>query len=192
VDGEIDYTKHTEPELVDMFGRLDPRYAPTECARLANFLAERGYIVTDGTTGPGSAAPSPQKLEQLIGSTAPFECGVEFGPNRGFLSFIGWTRNPFGFSGSGTLVTDGIFVWISGLAANDGPLMTMIEENTQLACYKIANVETVGRMVRFEYNVDDACGPAVTLWLADATAAARLVRALPGRRTNDFHPHLSQ
>jgi hypothetical protein len=83
VDSEIDYTKHTEPELVDMFERLDPRYAATECARLANFLTERGYIVTDGTTGPGSAAPSPQKLEQLIGSTAPFECNVEFGPKAG-------------------------------------------------------------------------------------------------------------
>ena len=35
VDSEIDYTKHAEPELVDMFERLDPRYAPTECARLA-------------------------------------------------------------------------------------------------------------------------------------------------------------
>jgi hypothetical protein len=66
VDSEIDYTKHAEPELVDMFERLDPRYAPTECARLAKFLTERGYIVTEGTTGPGSAAPSPQKLEQLI------------------------------------------------------------------------------------------------------------------------------
>jgi hypothetical protein len=192
VDSEIDYTKHTEPELVDMFERLDPRYAPTECARLANFLTERGYIVTDGTTGPGSAAPSPQKLEQLIGSTAPFECGVEFGPSKGFLRFIGWPRNPFGFSGSGTLVTDGIFVWISGLVANDGPLMTMIEENTQLACYKIANVVSVDRMVRFEYNVDHVCGPGVSLWLADAAAAARLVRVLPGRRTKDFHPHLSQ
>ena len=53
VDSEIDFTKHTEPELVDMFERLDPRYAPTECARIANFLTERGYIVTDGTTGPG-------------------------------------------------------------------------------------------------------------------------------------------
>ena len=89
-------------------------------------------------------------------------------------------------------MTDGIFVWISGLVANDGPLMTMIEENTQLACYKIANVESVDRMVRFEYNVDDACGTGVTLWLSDATAAARLVRVLPGRRTKDFHPHLSQ
>jgi hypothetical protein len=89
-------------------------------------------------------------------------------------------------------VTDGIFVWISGLVANGGPLMTMIEENTQLACHQIANVESADRMVRFEYNVDDVCGPGVILWLADATAAARLVRVLPGRRTKDFHPHLSQ
>jgi hypothetical protein len=192
VDSEIDYTKHTEPELVDMFCRLDPRYAQAECTRLAKFLTERGYVVIDGITGPGSAAPSPEKLEELIGSNSPFECEVEFGPKKGFLSFIGWTRNPFGFSGSGTLVTDGIFVWISGRVANDGPLMTMVEENTQLACHQIANVESADRIVRFEYNVLDVCGNAVFLWLADATAAARLVRVLPGRRTKDFHPHLSQ
>ena len=192
VDSEIDYTKHTEPELVDMFERLDPRYAPTECARLAKFLTERGYIVTDGATGPGSAAPSPQKLEQLIGSSAPFRCGVEFGPNKGFLSFIGWTRNPFGFSGSGTLVTDGIYVWISGRVSDEGPLLMLVEENTRLACHQIANVESADRMVRFEYNVDEVCGPGVILWLADATAVACLVRVLPGRRTRDFHPHLSQ
>jgi hypothetical protein len=70
VDDEIDYTKQTEPELVDMFGRLDPRYAQAECTRLAKFLTERGYIVTDGITGPGSAAPSPEKLEELIGLTS--------------------------------------------------------------------------------------------------------------------------
>ncbi len=47
---EIDYTKHTEPELVEMFGRMDPRYAPEECARLGKYLADHGYIVTDGGT----------------------------------------------------------------------------------------------------------------------------------------------
>jgi hypothetical protein len=72
------------------------------------------------------------------------------------------------------------------------PLMTPVEENTQLACHQIANVESADRMVRFEYNVLDVCGDDVFLWLADATAAARLVRVLPGRRTKDFHPHLSQ
>jgi hypothetical protein len=190
VDDEIDYMKHTEPELVDMFGRLDPRYAQSECTRLAKFLTERGYIVTDGITGPGSAAPSPEKLEQLIGSACPFECEVEFGPNKGFLSFIGWTRNQFGFSGSGMLVTDGIYVWISGRVANDGPFRTMAEENTQLACHQIANVESADRRVRFEYNVLDVQGDAIFLWLADATAAARLDRVLPGRRTTDFRPQL--
>jgi hypothetical protein len=34
VKQEIDYTKHTETELVEMFGRMDPRYAPANCARL--------------------------------------------------------------------------------------------------------------------------------------------------------------
>ena len=57
MDTKIDYAKHTESELVDMFGRLDPRYAPEECARLAAFLNERGFMVTPGTTGPGSAVP---------------------------------------------------------------------------------------------------------------------------------------
>jgi hypothetical protein len=72
------------------------------------------------------------------------------------------------------------------------PLMTPVEENTQLACHQIANVESADRMVRFEYNVLDVCGNAVSLRLADANAAARLVGVLPGRRTKDFHPHLSQ
>lgn len=34
MENEIDYTKHTEPELVEMFGRMDPRYAPANTARL--------------------------------------------------------------------------------------------------------------------------------------------------------------
>jgi len=49
--------KHTEPEVVDMFGRLDHGYAQAECNRLAKLLRERGYIVTDSITGSGSAAP---------------------------------------------------------------------------------------------------------------------------------------
>jgi hypothetical protein len=191
VDDEIDYTQHSEPELVDMFGRLDPRYAPAECTRLGKYLSQRGYTVTDGTTGPGSATPTPDKLQTLIGSTTRFECQVEFGPNKGFLSFMGWLRNPFGFTGSGTLVTDGIYVWINGRVANDGILTPLIEENTQLSSRQIANVESADRVVRFEYNVDEVSGPPVLLWLADATAAARLVRVLPKRRTKDFRPRLA-
>jgi hypothetical protein len=188
--GKIDYSKHTELELVDMFGRLDPRYAQAECSRLSQFLAEHGYIVTDGRAGPGSAAPSPKKLEQLIGLPCPFECDVEFAPIDGVLGVVGRTRNPFGFSGYGTLVTNGIFVWISGRVAQ-GALMTLVEKNTQLACHQIANVESSERIVRFEYNVLDSVGDSVFLCLADATAAAQLVHVLPRRRTKDFRTAFS-
>jgi hypothetical protein len=105
------------------------------------------------------------------------------------LSFIGWIRNEFGFTGSGTLVTDGMYVWISGwVPVRDRLSLTV--ENAKLACHQIANVESDDRVVRFEYNVDDVEGNAVTLWLADATAAAQLVCVLPKRRTKDFDPQL--
>jgi uncharacterized YccA/Bax inhibitor family protein len=54
-DTQIDYTQHPDWELAEMFERMDPRYAPEECARLAKYLAARGYIVTPGGVGPGSA-----------------------------------------------------------------------------------------------------------------------------------------
>jgi uncharacterized YccA/Bax inhibitor family protein len=75
-DSKIDYTQHSESELVEMFGRLDPRYAPDECARLGRFLAERGYIVTQGGTGPGSATPGPAKLRALLDTSRPAGVGV--------------------------------------------------------------------------------------------------------------------
>ena len=192
MDDEIDYTQHTEPELVDMFGRLDPRYAPAECARLAKYLTELGYIVTDGTTGPGSAAPSPEKMQGLIGSTNAFECKVDFNPTGTFFGFRGSSRNGIGFIGSGTLVNDGVYVWISGRLAGRYGTPSFLQENAQLPLRQIANVESDGRVVRFQYNVEDAEGDPMCLWLSDATAAARLVRVLPKRRTKDFRPRLAQ
>src|SRR5271156_6091838 len=100
VDSEIDYTKHTESELVDMFGRLDPRYAPTECARLGKYLTDHGYSVTEGSTGPGIAVPSPAKLQSLIGASQPLEWKVDFGSATRSLG-LGPAQNSFGFVGSG-------------------------------------------------------------------------------------------
>jgi hypothetical protein len=190
VDDAIDYTKHSEAELVDMFSRLDPRYAPAECARLAKFLTDRGYIVTDGSTGPGSAAPSPEKMQTLLGVMNPFECKVDFGPTSGFFSLLGVSRNGIGFIGSGTLVNDGVYVWISGRVAGKYGTPSLFEENAQLPLRQIANVESAGRVVRFQYNVDDSEGDPICLWLSNVTTAARLVRVLPKRRTEDFRPQL--
>jgi hypothetical protein len=190
MDDDIDFTQHSEAELVEMFGRLDPRWAPAQCSRLAKLLTERGYIVINGTTGPGSATPGTAKLQELIGSSNPFECEVDFAPTSGALGYLGISRNGLGFVGSGSLVCDGVFIWISGRVASSRGIPSLIQENSQLPCRQIANVEIEDRAVRFEFNVDEVAGAPVCLWLRDATAAARLVRVLPKRRTKDFQPRL--
>jgi rhomboid protease GluP len=188
VANEIDYTKHTEPELVEMFGRMDPRYAPAECARLGRFLTERGYIVTDGGTGPGSAVPSPEKLQTLIGSPRAFTCEVDFGKATGPVDLLAPTHNSFGFVGSGTLQADGIYVYLSGrVGTREGILASLSQQQTQLSWRQIADVESEGNLVRFAYGVGDEDG-AITLWLADSSAAERLVAVLPKIRTKEFRP----
>ena len=70
MDEEIDYSQHSEPELADMFGRMDRRYDPADCARLANFLTERGYIVTDGDLQKRLAGVDDRNIIQAMGSTS--------------------------------------------------------------------------------------------------------------------------
>jgi rhomboid protease GluP len=188
VDSEIDYTKHTETELVDMFGRLDPRYAPAECARLGKYLTDQGYIVTGGSTGPGSAVPSPSKLQSLIGAPQPLEWRVDFGRATRSLG-LGPAQNNFGFVGSGTMQTDGISVWLSGRVSRGSSLASLVE-NTQLSCQQIANVESDGRLVRFGYNVDNEEDDSICLWLPNKSAADKLVAILPKRRTKEYRSQI--
>ena len=190
MDGEIDYTQHTEPELVEMFGRLDPRYAPAECARLGKYLTILGYIVTDGGAGPGTAVPSPAKLQTLVGSPHPIEWNADFGNTTRSLGMLGPAQNGFGFVGSGTLQTDGISVWLSGRVSSGSVLASLRQENTQLSCQQIANVESEGRLVRFGYNVTEVEADSICLWLPDKSAADKLVAILPKRRTKEFRPQV--
>lgn len=84
MERETDFAKYDESELIGMFGRMDSRWVPVYCARLQEFLVDSGYIVRDGGgVRPGSAAPSPDKLQTLIGSLQPIESKVSFGPLRG-------------------------------------------------------------------------------------------------------------
>jgi rhomboid protease GluP len=187
MESKIDYTKHTESELVEMFGRLDPRYAPAECIRLAKYLTDHGYIVTEGGTGPGSAVPSPAKLQTLIGSSQPIEWKVDFGNTTGTFG-LGPAQNGFGFVGSGTMQTDGISVWLSGRVSRGVSIPSLVEENTQFSCQQITNVESEGRLVRFEYADEE--GDSICLWLPDKSAAEKLVAILPKRRTKDFRSQI--
>jgi len=187
VDGEIDFTAHTEPELVEMFGRMDPRYAPTDCARLGKLLAERGYIVTDGETGPGYAVPSPAKLRALIGSSHPIEYNVDFGPGGRLESM----HNDLGFVGSGKLTVDGISVWISGRSGRrQGLVSSLSEQQVRLPIRNIVNVESQEQLVRFEYSGEDMDDGAITVRLADDSAVARLVSLLPKERTAGSRPQI--
>jgi len=190
VEPEIDYKEHTESELVEMFGRLDPRYAPAECARLAKYLTDQGYVVTDGTTGPGSAVPSAAKLQALIGSSQPIEWNVDFGDGTRSLGLSGPAHNTFGFVGAGTVQTDGISLWLSGRVAAGSALSSRQQEYAQLSCQKIANVESDGPLVRFGYDVDEKEEDSICLRLTDISAAQKLVAILPKRRTKDFRPQI--
>jgi hypothetical protein len=53
MDGELDFTKYQESELVETVGRMDPRFAPQNYARLKTLLTARGYIIRDATWGAG-------------------------------------------------------------------------------------------------------------------------------------------
>ena len=192
MENEIDYSKHSEAELVEMFGRLDPRFAPGECARLGRRLTELGYVVTAGGTGPGYAEPSRAKLRELIGSAEAFERGVEFGKHPGVLSYLEPTHNDLGFVGVGKLRADGVFVHLSGqIGRNQSSLVpSLSERQVQIPTRQIVNVESQGRLVRFEYGPGELDAGAITLQLPDETSAASLVAALPKTRTKDFHPQI--
>lgn len=193
MSSEIDYTQHTEEELVEMFGRMDPRYAPAECEQLGQHLRKLGYCVTEGGTEPGVASPSPAMILAKIGSEDPIEFNIEFGDLKQPLSAWAMPSNGIGFVGTGTLVTDGFSLHLSGHVFSPGEYQpSLFQENAELFFGDIANVESRGRLVRFEFNCEDASPDSICLWMEDSLAAGRLVRILPKRRTKDFKPRLTE
>ena len=191
MDGEIDYTKYDESELVEMFERTDPRWAPVNSRRLKELLVERGYIVRDGRLGPGSAVPSPEKLQSLIGSTSPFECKVAFDQKVGPFRRLEPSHNDFDFGDSGTLAADGIHLRLSGRRAGlPGLFGSLFQRQVQLNWRGIIDVESDENVVHLAYHTPDAADRAITLWLPDHSAAERLATVLPKGRTADFRPEL--
>jgi rhomboid protease GluP len=188
MDGEIDFTKYSEAELLEVWGRIDPRSAPINCARLKELLVERGYIVQGGTLLPGSATPSPAKLQALIGSDHPIECKVTFGQTTGLFGWLEPAHNAFGLVGSGTLAADGIHVHLSGRRA--GLFGSVFKQNVELTWKGISDVECDGNIVHFTYRAYLATEGAITLWFSDRATAQRFAAVLPKERTAEFHPQL--
>jgi len=191
MDGEIDYAKYDESELVDMFSRTDPRWAPVNYARLKELLIERGYIVRNGGLGPGSAVPSAEKLQSLIGSARPIECKVSFGRTAGLFRWFEPSHNDFDFADTGTLVADGIYLRLFGRRAGlPGLFGSLFERKVQLNWRGIVDVESDENVVHFAYHTADTSDRTITLWFPDRSAAERLATALPKERTAGFRPQL--
>lgn len=192
VEREIDFAKHTEPELVEMFGRLDPRYAPGNCARLKELLIERGYDIRDGGIGPGTVVPSSAKLQELIGSPHMIECPVSFGHNEGLLKWLEPAHNEFDLVDTGSLQADGIHLRLTG--QRGGGLLrlfgSLFQRQLQLQWRGIVDVESDGKLVHFAYRTEDSPNKSITLWFPDDTTAERLAAVLPKQRTAEFQPQL--
>jgi len=194
MERELDYSQHPEAELVEMFGRMDPRYAPLACAGLRKHLTELGYIVTPGDTGPGSVAPSPQKIQALIGSPHPFECDVEFGRDAAFAAYRDPTHNDYGYIGVGKLEADGVCVYLVRRSVRGRPPVgvssLLQQDQVEIPVRRIVNVESYGPYVRFEYTSPEADPESIILQLVDDTTASALVSVLPKTRTPAFRPQI--
>lgn len=193
MDEQVDYTQYSESELVEMFGRMDPRYAPEQCDRLGRRLTELGYVVTRGELEPGYAVPTPSKLEALIGLSTPFECAVNFGGSSGAFS-LEPAANALGFAGPGTLKTNGIFLDLTGRrAASRGLVSSAFDHFVQLTNRRITNVESDGSYVRFEYGTDGVMDAgAVTLQVNDESIATALVAVLPKTKSKSFQGQIKE
>ncbi len=192
MDGEIDFTKYDESELVEAFTRIDPRRAPINHARLKERLIERGYILRDGDLGgPGSAIPSADKLEALIGTRDPFECKVIFSQPKGIFRWLEPAHNDFGLIDSGNLSADGVHLQLSGRRSGmRGFFGSLFQRHVQLNWRSIFDVESDENVVHLTYYPSDVGNRSITLWLPDRSAAERLATILPKARTATFRPQL--
>jgi rhomboid protease GluP len=185
---EIDYAARNDYDLIEIFGRVDPRWAPKVYAQIKAILIKRGYLVNDGI-GPGSVVPSPDKLIELIGSDHPFQCEIAFAERRYLYSFV--ARNDFGLSGSGSLLADGIHLRMTGRYAGGFPGLVGLLKQVELFWLDIVDVETYENVVRFSDKTDSR-HKYVTLWLANRATADQLGNVLPKTRTAEFSDRLKE
>ncbi|HEY2779383.1 MAG TPA: rhomboid family intramembrane serine protease [Steroidobacteraceae bacterium] len=192
MDGEIDFTTFDDSELLERLGRIDPQRAPVNYARLKGLLIERGFVVRDALMGPASAAPSPDKLQTLIGSPSPIRCRIAFGQTTGLFSWLEPAHNDFEVGGSGMLQADGINLQFSGrhTGAVRGLFGPLFQKQISLSWPRIVDVESEGNEIHLAYLVPEAAKSAITLWFPNQPAAERLASVLPKKRTPEFRPQL--
>jgi hypothetical protein len=166
--------------------------APINHARLKKRLVERGYVLRDGDLGgPGSAVPSADKLQALIGSCDPFECKVIFSQPNGPFRWFEPAHNEFGLIDSGNLKADGIHLQLSGRRSGvPGFFGSLFQRHMELNWRSIFDVELDENVVHLAYHPSNVGNRSITLWLPNRSAAERLATILPRERTATFRPQL--
>lgn len=194
MDGELDLTQFDESQLVEMFSRIDPRFAPINAGRLKALLIQKGYVIYDEVVGPGTAVPSPAKLQTLIGSPQPVQFPVKFSENTGLFHGLEPAHNDFGLIGSGSVTADETMLSISGrkLGMTFGLIGSFVPRRTELNRKCIVDVESESNAVHVVYRPQGQSSKAITLYLPDASAAHRLSATLPQARSPDFRPQLKE
>ena len=157
-------------------------------------LIKRGFVFPDGDVRLGyEILPSREKLQALIGVTAPIKTKVFFGDVPGNLGWLQSARNDFNLVGVGSFEADGIYLKMIG-PRNSFPLSirkTKSQKRIKLNWRRIVDVEIQGNAVRLGYQVPNERDANLNLWFPDRPTAAQIVDALPKTRTPGFQPRLS-
>lgn len=187
-----DYTQLTDFDLVDLFERLDPRWSSVQCAQIKEILVARGFLVRDGDLGPGIAAPSPAKLETLVGSATPIIYPARFDQNEGPFRRLAPAQNDLRLVGSGVLVHDGVFLRLSSsrFPASRRFLHALFRRTVDLRVDRIWNVEIENNIIHLESRSAERLTETVTIWLADHASAAHIADLLPKEKAANFQPQL--
>jgi rhomboid protease GluP len=192
LQSEPDYTQWNDFDLVDLFERLDPRWSSVQCAQIKEILVARGFLVKDGDLGPGITAPSPTKLETLVGSRTAISYPARFDQNEGPFRVLALAQNDLRLVGAGMLVYDGVFLRLSSsrFPASWRRLNALFRRTVDLRVDRLWNVETETNILHLESRSAESLTEAVTIWLADEASAERIAALLPKEKAPDFQPQL--
>lgn len=190
LDGDIDFTKYTESQLLQVVRRIDRARYPINYSNLIAALAARRYVVEETDNGltisrlAAADGSTPDDAAQVL------DFPVSFSLSTGPLSWLEPARNDLLLVGAGTISTDGTSVFVTG--RRYGVVLGLpLERDVTLTWANVVNVEADANAVRFEVQEPNkrVCG--MTVWLPDSSAAQRLAEALPQVRTASFTPQLA-
>lgn len=192
MQSEPDYKQLNDFDLVDLFERLDPRWSSVQCAQIKEILVARGFLVKDGDLGPGITAPSPAKLETLLGSRTAISYPARFDQNEGPFRLLAPAQNDLRLVGSGALSYDGVFLRLSSsrFPTSRRILNALFRRTVDLRVDRIWNVEVANNILHLESRSAERLTETVTIWLADDASAERIATLLPQEKVPDFQPQL--